>query len=151
MLKHWVNNGWQNLMQTDLISNSATLSNNNYISLLIDLCTFTMKKMVLQVKPWFFSDQFEPPRETSKLWKAMGWCISHFIVKCCCLCKKKNVKESRNFELASLKNKKEENILVTFWFGTFVMLLRITRHVAGHENTPRWMVHCHKGLSVYHF
>ena len=56
--------------------------------------------------------------------------------------------ESCNFEVARLKKKKkkkkkkeeeeeeeEEHFghLATFWFGTFVMLFRPTRHVVGHE------------------
>jgi len=38
------------------------------------------------------------------------------------------VKESRKFELACLKKKKEQHIgcLATFWFGTFAMLFSTT-------------------------
>jgi len=41
-------------------------------------------------------------------------------------CAKTIVKESRKFELAHLKKKKEKRFgcLVTFWFGTFAMLFR---------------------------
>ena len=52
-------------------------------------------------------------------------------------CAKTTVKESCKFELACLKkNKKKDkhfDRLVTFWFGTFAMLFRITRHVVGYE------------------
>jgi len=45
----------------------------------------------------------------------------------------------------------EPTCLVTFWFGTIVKLFCTTRTLVGHENTQRRMVHCHKGLQVYHF
>ena len=52
-------------MHTDRISNSAILC-SNYILLLSALWTcIQVKKMVLEMKPYFFSDRFEPPRETS--------------------------------------------------------------------------------------
>jgi len=46
--------------------------------------------------------------------------------------------ESRKFELARLKKKKKEKhfgCLVTFWFGTFVMLFSAIGCVVRHENT----------------
>ena len=47
------------------------------------------------------------------------------------------MKESHNFELAHLKKKKKERktfwLSGNFWFGTFVMLFRVTWHVVGHE------------------
>ena len=62
------------------------------------------------------------------------------------------VKDSCKFELARLKKKKKKNKkkkkkkkkkekhfgrLVTFWFGTFVMLFSATGCVVRHENTRR--------------
>jgi len=51
------------------------------------------------------------------------------------------VKESRKFELAHLKKKKKKEkhfgCLVTFWFGTFMMLFSATGCVVRHENTQR--------------
>jgi len=57
-------------------------------------------------------------------------------------CAKTMVKESREFELARLKKKKKKKEkhfgrLVTFWFGTFVMLNSATGCVFRHENTRR--------------
>jgi len=61
-------------------------------------------------------------------------------------CAKTIVKESREFELARLKKKKKKKKkkkekhfghLVTFWFGTFVMLFSATGWVFRHENTRR--------------
>jgi len=81
----------------------------------------------------FFSDRFEPSRVASSGEEAMGWCTAQY--KMLLFCSITIVKESRNFELAHLK--KKENILVTFWFGTFAMLFRITGHAVCHENTQR--------------
>jgi len=54
-------------------------------------------------------------------------------------CAKTIVKESRKFELARLKTKKKKEKhfgrLVTFWFGTFVMLFSATGCAVHHENT----------------
>ena len=58
-------------------------------------------------------------------------------------CVKTIVKESREFELARLKKKKDKKIekhfgcRVTFWFGTFAMLFNTSGSVARHENTRR--------------
>jgi len=54
-------------------------------------------------------------------------------------CAKTIVKESRKFELAHLKKKKEKPFgrLVTFWFGTFVTLFSTTGCVFHHEITRR--------------
>jgi len=60
-------------------------------------------------------------------------------------CVKTIVKESREFELARVKKKKKKQKEkhfgrpVTFWFGTFAMLLLFsaTGCVVGHENTPK--------------
>jgi len=61
-------------------------------------------------------------------------------------CAKTIVKEPRKFELARLKKKKKKKKkkkekhfgrLVTFWFGTFVMLFSATGCVFRHENTRR--------------
>jgi len=81
----------------------------------------------------FFSDQFEPSHEASSGEEAMGWCTAQY--KMLLFCAITIVKESRNFELAHLQ--KKENILVTFWFGTFAMLFRTTGRVFCHENTQR--------------
>jgi len=50
-----------------------------------------------------------------------------------------NQRESRKFELAHLKKKKEKHFgrLVTFWFGTFAMLFSATGCVFRYENTQR--------------
>jgi len=54
-------------------------------------------------------------------WKtAMGWCTAQW--KMLLFCAKTIVKESREFELARLKKKRQEKHLATFWFGTFAML-----------------------------
>ena len=74
-----------------------------------------------------------PTRETSNLWKT-GWCTAQ--CKMLPFCAKTIVKESGNFELASL----------TFWFSTFAMIFRTTGCVVRHENTQRWTVHCYNGL-----
>ena len=69
-----------------------------------------------------------------RLQKAMGWCTAQ--CKTLLFCAKTIMKESRNFEVARLKKKKEEKHfghLATFWFDTFVMLFCPTRHVVGHE------------------
>jgi len=58
---------------------------------------------------------------TSNLEKAMGWCTAQW--KMLLFCAKTIVKESCKFGLARLKKKKKKKILVTFWFGTFTMLL----------------------------
>jgi len=55
-------------------------------------------------------------------------------------CAKTIVKESRKFELARLKkkkNKKHFGRLATFWFGTFAMLFSATGCVVRHESTRR--------------
>jgi len=60
-------------------------------------------------------------------------------------CAKTIVKESRKFELARLKKKKKKKKkkekhfgrLVTFWFGTFAMLLSAIGCVVRHENTRK--------------
>jgi len=55
-------------------------------------------------------------------------------------CVKTIVKESRKFELASLKKKKKLKHfgrLATFWFGTFAMHFGTTGCVVHHENTRR--------------
>jgi len=54
-------------------------------------------------------------------------------------CAKTIVKESRKFELARLKKKKENHFgrLVTFWFGTFAMPFSTTGCGVHHENTRR--------------
>jgi len=54
-------------------------------------------------------------------------------------CAKTIVKESRKFELASLKKKKPEERktfcrLATLWFGAFAMLFSATGCVFRHEN-----------------
>ena len=53
----------------------------------------------------------------------MGWCTAQW--KMLLFCAKTIVKESRKFELARLKKKKEKHFgrLVTFWLGTFAMLI----------------------------
>ena len=55
----------------------------------------------------------------------MGWCTAQR--KMLLFCAKTIVEESRKFELARLKKKKKKEKhfggLVTFWFGTFAMLL----------------------------
>jgi len=56
------------------------------------------EKMASQRKPYFFSERFEPPCQTSNLEKAMGWCTAMLL-----FCAKTIVKESRKFELACLK------------------------------------------------
>jgi len=69
----------------------------------------------------------------------MGWCTAQR--KMLLFCAKTIVKDSRNFELACLKKKKKKEKhfgrLVTFWFGTFAMLLSATGCVFRHENTRR--------------
>jgi len=54
-------------------------------------------------------------------------------------CAETIVKESRKFELARLKKKKEKHFghQVTFWFGTFVILYSATGCVFRQENTRR--------------
>jgi len=54
-------------------------------------------------------------------------------------CVKSIVKESRKFELARLKKKKEKHFgcLVTFWFGTFAFVFSATGCDVCHENTRR--------------
>jgi len=58
------------------------------------------------------------------------------------------VKDSRKFELARLKKKKEKQFgrLVTIWFGTFAMHFSATGCVFCHENTRRRTVGCYNGL-----
>ena len=84
-----------------------------------------------------FSERFELPRKTSNLQKAIGWCTAQW--KMLLFCVKTIVKESRKFELARLKKKKEKHFgrLVTFWFGTFAMLFSTTGCVVCHENIRR--------------
>ena len=67
------------------------------------------------------------------------WAGALLSEKCCCFCAKIIVKESRKFELARLKKKKEKHFgrLVTFWFGTFAMLFSATGCAVHHENTRR--------------
>jgi len=52
-------------------------------------------------------------------------------------CAKTIVKESRKFELARLKKKKEKHFgrLATFWFSAFAMLFSTIGCVFHHENT----------------
>jgi len=54
-------------------------------------------------------------------------------------CAKTIVKESRKFELARLKKKKEKHFgrLATFWFGAFPMLFSAIGCVFRHENTRK--------------
>jgi len=55
-------------------------------------------------------------------------------------CAKTVVKESRNFELARLKEKKKTEHfgrLVTFWFGIFTIIYSATGCAYRHENTRR--------------
>jgi len=54
-------------------------------------------------------------------------------------CAKTIVKESRKFELASLKKKNLKHFgrLATFWFGTFAMHFSATGCVVHHENARR--------------
>ena len=63
------------------------------------------EKMASQRKPYFFSERFESPRETSNLAKSNG--LVHCSVKNAAVCAKTIVKESRKFELARLKTKEE--------------------------------------------
>ena len=70
--------------------------------------------------------------------KAMGWCTAQR--KMLLFCAKTIVKDSRNFELARLKEKKKEKHfghLVAFWFSTFAMLFSATGCVFRLENTRR--------------
>ena len=54
------------------------------VSLLSDLCTcIQVKKMASLMKPQFFSDQFELPREILKFVKKR-WAGALLGVKCCC-------------------------------------------------------------------
>jgi len=70
---------------------------------------------------------------TSNWEKAMGWCTM------LPFCTKTIVKESRKFELARLKKKKEKHFgrRATFRFGTLAMLFSATWCVVRHENTQR--------------
>ena len=52
--------------------------------------------------------------------KAMGWCTAQF--KMLLFCVKTTMKESCNFEVALLEERKHFGRLVTFCFGTFAML-----------------------------
>ena len=110
---------------TNSISNSAILR-NIYISLLSDLyaCVHVKKKWRRKG-----SHSSSVGGSNRLMWlqtwkKAMGWCTVQW--KMLLFCAKTIVKESRKFELAHLKKKKKEKHfggLVTFWFGTFAMLL----------------------------
>jgi len=68
--------------------------------------------------------------------QAMG-CTAQW--KMLLFCAKPPVKESRKFELARLKKKKEKHFgrPTIFWFGTFTMLFSATGCVVRHENTRR--------------
>ena len=78
--------------------------------------------------------------------KAMGWCTTQW--KMLLFCAKTIVKESRKFELARLKKKKEKHFgrLATFRFGAFAMLFSATGCVFRHENTRKWKIGCYNGL-----
>ena len=90
-------------------SNSAILR-NNYVSLLSDLCACVHVKKKWRRKG---SHSFSVSGSNRLVWlqtwkKAMGWCTAQW--KMLLFCVKTNAKESRKFELARLK-KKKENIL----------------------------------------
>ena len=130
---------------TNSISNSAILC-INYISLLSDLCACVHVKkngvvkeaIVLQWAVRIASCDFKPGKKQ--------WAGSLLSEKCCCFAKT-IVKESRKFELARLKKKKENHFgrLATFWFGSFAMHFSATGCVVHHENTRRWTVGCYNG------
>ena len=61
--------------------------------------------------------------------KATGWCTAQWEMLLFCV---KTIK-------------KTFGRLANFCFGTFTMHFHATWHVVGHENTQRWMVHCHIG------
>ena len=133
---------------TNSISNSAIL-HNNYISLLSDLCTCVHIKKQWRRKGSHSSSVSGSNRFVwLQTWKkTMGWCTAQW--KMLLFCAKTIMKVSCKFELARLKKKKKEKHfgrLVTFGFGTFVMLFSTTGCVVRHENTWRWMVGWYNGL-----
>ena len=87
------------------------------------------------MQSYFFNGWFQAPCETSNLWKSNGG-HALFSVKSVVLCHERVC----NFQLAHLKKKTD-----------FHNVFSTTRSLLGHENTWRWMVHCHKGLQVYCF
>ena len=92
------------------ISNS-TILRNNYISLLGDLCACVHVKEKWRRKGSHSSSVGGSNRLVwLQTWKkAMGWCTTQW--KMLLFCAKTIVKESRKFELARLKKKKEKH----FW------------------------------------
>ena len=112
------------------ISNSAILQ-NNYISLLSDLCAciHVKKKLKWSCKGSHSSSVSSSNclvRLQTSIKKAMCWCTA--LWKVLLFCAKSIVKESHKFELGRQRRrrrKKEKHFgrLATFWFGTFAMLL----------------------------
>ena len=104
----------QTLPHTNSISNSAILR-NNYISLLSDLCACVHLKKKWRRKGSHSSSVSDSNRLVwLQTWKkAMGWCTAQW--EMLLFCAKTIVKESRKFELAHLKKKK--NILAVWWLS----------------------------------
>ena len=147
-MQYWLkNHRLQTLSAHHSISNS-TILRNNYISLLGDLCACVHVKEKWRRKGSHSSSVGGSNRLVwLQTWKkAMGWCTTQW--KMLLFCAKTIVKESRKFELARLKKKKEKQFgrPVTFRFDTFAMLFCATGHVFRHENTRRWTVGRYNGL-----
>ena len=127
-------------VHADCITNSTNLS-NDYASLLSALCA------CLPVKKWHRKQSHSCWVTTFKhlmRFKVMkkqqaGALLS---VKCCVKTHHESVMQfwTRPTEEEE-QRKKTFDHLVTFWFGSFMLLFCNTRSLAGHENTWRWMVH----------
>ena len=144
-MQYWLKNHWpdqvvfKHSLHTNCISNSAILC-NNYISWPSDLCACVhdKKKMASQRKPYFFSEQFKSPHETSNLVKeVMGWYTAQW--KCCCFVQKPLWKSHANLNYPiwiwkrRRRKRKHFGCPATFWFGSFMMLFSTTGCVVHHE------------------
>ena len=80
------------------------------------------------------------------------WASALLSEKCCCFVRKHRERFTQIWTSPSEEEKEEEEEdfgrLVTFWFGTFAMLVSATGCVFRHENTRRWKVGCYNGLWV---
>ena len=102
--QQWMTKG---LLVFNRISNSAIFS-NNYVLLLSDLyACIQVKKLCCKWSHGSSVTSSNHLRRLQSCEKAMGWCTVS--VKCCCFVQKTIMKESHNFELASLKKKKEKH------------------------------------------
>ena len=85
------------------------------------------------------------------------WASALLSVKCCCFVQNRceRVTQLTSPSEEEEKEGRRKSILAVWWLPGSILsryfrdTFRTTGQVVHHKNTPRWTIHCYKGLQVY--